>query len=131
MGHLIATLRATDPDQLGTLSFSLIGGGDDGKFLLEAQTGKLRLQEALDRELKDIYKLEVRVSDGVQHTDTFVLIQVRAKINTNSIRFEEFRENKQFRLVFLFPIYKNHIELWFKNILKVSPNVLVLVKLYK
>lgn len=75
VGHLVAVIRASDPDQLGTLTFSLISG-DEEKFLLEPQTGKLRLQETLDREVKDSYTLEVRVSDGVQHTNTFVHIQV-------------------------------------------------------
>uniref|UniRef100_A0A1A9W0E8 Cadherin domain-containing protein n=1 Tax=Glossina brevipalpis TaxID=37001 RepID=A0A1A9W0E8_9MUSC len=74
-GHLIATIRASDPDTLGTLSYSLLGG-DDGKFLLEPDTGKLRLKDALDRELKNNYKLRVRVSDGVQHTDTLIIIEV-------------------------------------------------------
>lgn len=78
VGHLVSVIRASDPDQLGTLTFSLISGDED-KFLLESQTGKLRLQETLDRELKDSYTLEVRVSDGVQHTNTFVHIQVYIK----------------------------------------------------
>lgn len=79
-GHLIATIRASDPDTLGTLTFSLMGG-DNGKFLLEPETGKLRLKDALDRELKDNYKLRVRVSDGVQHTETVVEIEVSEKQN--------------------------------------------------
>uniref|UniRef100_A0A1B0BTW1 Cadherin domain-containing protein n=1 Tax=Glossina palpalis gambiensis TaxID=67801 RepID=A0A1B0BTW1_9MUSC len=74
-GHLIATIRASDPDTLGSLSYSVLGG-DDGKFLLEPDTGKLRLKDALDRELKNNYKLRVRVSDGVQHTDTLIIIEV-------------------------------------------------------
>lgn len=78
VGYLVSVIRASDPDQLGTLTFSLISGDED-KFLLESQTGKLRLQETLDRELKDSYTLEVRVSDGVQHTNTFVHIQVYIK----------------------------------------------------
>ncbi|KAI9584023.1 hypothetical protein GQX74_010358 [Glossina fuscipes] len=74
-GHLIATIRASDPDTLGSLSYSVLGG-DDGKFLLEPDTGKLRLKDALDRELKNNYKLRVRVSDGVQHTDTLIIIEL-------------------------------------------------------
>uniref|UniRef100_A0A1I8PJD7 Cadherin-related tumor suppressor n=1 Tax=Stomoxys calcitrans TaxID=35570 RepID=A0A1I8PJD7_STOCA len=74
-GHLIATIRAWDPDTLGSLTFSLMGG-DNGKFLLEPDTGKLRLKDTLDREIKDNYKLRVRVSDGVQHTETIAEIEV-------------------------------------------------------
>ena len=75
-GHLISTIRASDPDTLGSLTFSLIAG-DDNKFILEPDTGKLRLKESLDREVKENYKLKIRVSDGVQHTETIVDIQVR------------------------------------------------------
>lgn len=76
-GHLITTIKASDPDTLGSLTFSL-HGGDDGKFIVESKTGKLRLKEALDREQKDNYNLKVRVSDGVQHTDTIIVIEVNA-----------------------------------------------------
>lgn len=74
-GHLIATIRASDPDTLGSLTFSLVNG-DDSKFILEPDTGKLRLKEPLDREIKENYKLRVRVSDGVQHTDSIIEIMV-------------------------------------------------------
>jgi hypothetical protein len=73
---MVATLRATDPDTLGHLTYSLVSG-DEGHFQLDmADTGVLRLREALDREARDTYRLQVRASDGVQHTDTTVTIKV-------------------------------------------------------
>ncbi|TMW50753.1 hypothetical protein DOY81_004167, partial [Sarcophaga bullata] len=85
-GHLISTIRASDPDTLGSLTFSLVAG-DDNKFVLEPDTGKLRLKESLDRETKENYKLKIRVSDGVQHTETIVDIQV-TDTNDNPPQFD-------------------------------------------
>lgn len=74
-GHSVGTIRATDPDTIGTLGFALISG-DDKKFELDKNSGILKLIDTLDRETKDIYKLAVRVSDSVQDTDTIVSVQV-------------------------------------------------------
>lgn len=75
-GHAIATIRAVDPDSIGSLSFSLVEDDMDNKFELEHDTGVLRLHDTLDRESKDVYRLTMRVSDGVQSTDATVNIQV-------------------------------------------------------
>lgn len=75
-GQLVATIKASDPDTIGKLEYSLISG-DDGKFLLEKFQGTLRLKDTLDRETKDLYKLLIRVTDGVQFTETTIAIQVR------------------------------------------------------
>lgn len=82
-GHAIATIRAVDPDTIGSLSFSLVDDGSDGdednaanKFDLEPETGVLRLRDTLDREAKEVYRLTMRVSDGVQYTDAIVNVQV-------------------------------------------------------
>lgn len=75
-GHEIATIRAVDPDTIGSLSFSVVDGDTDNKFDLEEETGVLRLRDTLDREAKDVYRLTMRVSDGVQSTDAIVNIQV-------------------------------------------------------
>lgn len=74
-GQLVATIRATDPDTIGKLEYSLISG-DDGKFILEKYMGTLKLRDTLDREMKDLYKLIIRVTDGVQYTETTIAIQV-------------------------------------------------------
>lgn len=74
-GHTVGTIRATDPDTIGSLSYALIGG-DDKKFTLDKNSGILKLIDTLDRETKEVYKLSVRVSDGVQNTDTIVSVQV-------------------------------------------------------
>lgn len=83
-GHTVGTIRATDPDTIGTLSYALIGG-DDRKFTLDKSSGILKLIDTLDRESKEVYKLSVRVSDGVQNTDTIVSIQVSTRLHSSSL----------------------------------------------
>lgn len=79
-GQPIATLKADDPDTIGTLEFSLVKG-DEGSFILDNSTGVLRVTDSLDRETKDTYKLTVRCNDGNQYTDTVVTIQVSEKFH--------------------------------------------------
>lgn len=74
-GQPVATLKATDPDTIGQLEYSLIKG-DDGHFALDRHTGVLKLVDSLDRETKDVYKLTIRANDSVQYTDTVLTIQV-------------------------------------------------------
>lgn len=78
-GQPVATMKADDPDTIGELEYTLIHG-DDGHFTLDADSGVLRLVDSLDRETKDLYKLTVRASDGNQHTDTVVDIQVSSVV---------------------------------------------------
>ena len=74
-GQIVASISATDPDTIGKLEYSTVSG-DDGKFILEKDTGVLKLRDTLDRETKDLYKLVIRVTDGVQYTETTIAIQV-------------------------------------------------------
>lgn len=74
-GQLVATIKATDPDTIGKLEYSLISG-DDEKFVLDKLDGTLKLRDSLDRETKDFYKLLVRVTDGVQYAEAYFAIQV-------------------------------------------------------
>lgn len=74
-GQEVAVLRATDADSPGPLTYTLVSG-DEGKFEVDPSTGSLRLKDALDRETKDLYRLHVKASDGVQSTETIVTIQV-------------------------------------------------------
>lgn len=91
-GHTIATLHATDPDTIGTLTYTLNGAGSSSSgpsspFQLDANSGLLTLRDTLDREMKDEYELVVRASDGIQYTETTVTVQVsfvRCKV---AIRF--------------------------------------------
>lgn len=81
-GQPVATIRASDPDTIGHLSFSLVPTpGTESvaaadHFILDRESGVLRLRDTLDRELKDVFRLTIRVSDDIQNTDATVTIQV-------------------------------------------------------
>lgn len=85
-GQLVAKIKATDPDTIGKLEYSLLSG-DDGNFVLDKFDGTLKLRGTLDREKKDLYKLLVRVTDGVQYTETTISVQVRS---SSSMAIEPF-----------------------------------------
>lgn len=74
-GQAVGTVRARDPDTLGRVRYQLRAPAH--RFILEPDTGVLKLAEPLDREQRDTYKLVVRATDGIQYTDTTVTIQVR------------------------------------------------------
>lgn len=83
---LVTTLKADDPDTIGTLTYTLVPNHrseSDGQsvdvesqFYLDPSTGQLSLAEALDRETKEKYLLKVRADDGLQHRDIVLTIQV-------------------------------------------------------
>lgn len=75
-GHSIGIVNATDPDTIGALSYTLESDDAAMTFELDKSSGVLKLIDTLDREKQDMYKLAIRASDGVQATDTTVLIQV-------------------------------------------------------
>lgn len=74
-GQVVATVRAYDPDTIGKLEYSLVSG-DDKKFSLNKNDGTLTLKDTLDREIKDHYKLVIKVTDGVQFSENILSIQV-------------------------------------------------------
>lgn len=89
-GHAIATIRATDPDTIGTLTYTLVeqpGDGAPSCFQLDASSGRLTLRDTLDREQQDEYELVVRVSDGIQFTETTVTVQVSERAAAKRLRW--------------------------------------------
>ena len=74
----VTTVTATDPDAGTTLTYSIIGGADSTKFLINPATGALSFNISLfvpdfevpnDADLNNIYEVTVQVSDGAL-TDT-------------------------------------------------------------
>jgi hypothetical protein len=62
-GGLIGNLYATDPDANDSLSFSLVNGGADSAFAIDAN-GSVRTTHSLDFELQPIHQLFFRASDN-------------------------------------------------------------------
>ena len=58
-----APVAATDPDAGDTLTYTL-GGDDAGSFAIDAATGQLMTEAALDYETKASYSVEVTADDG-------------------------------------------------------------------
>lgn len=89
-GQAVGTVRARDPDTLGRVRYQLRAPAH--RFVLEPDTGVLKLAEPLDREQRDTYKLVVRATDGIQYTDTTVTIQVRFNLISLFFQLSAFME---------------------------------------
>ncbi|GFN76576.1 protocadherin fat [Plakobranchus ocellatus] len=65
VNDVVFTLQAVDADYgpNAAVSYSIIGGNEDGKFGLNHGTGKLFLKAKLDRESRDQYLLTVKATD--------------------------------------------------------------------
>jgi hypothetical protein len=74
----VMTFAAGDPDVGTTLTWSIAGGADAGRFTIDSATGALSFATAPNFEMpadagaNNVYDVEVRVSDGVL-TDTQIL----------------------------------------------------------
>jgi protocadherin beta len=69
-GHLIATLKALDPDRsiYGQVKYSIAQTDEPDLFSIDAGTGEVRLKSSsdvyLDREVKGAHSLEIVAEDG-------------------------------------------------------------------
>ena len=68
----VTTVTATDPDASDTLTFSIVGGADMGRFWIESETGVLTFINAPDFVVggDNNYDVVVQVSDGHDAMDT-------------------------------------------------------------
>ena len=104
----IITLRTSDPDDVGTISFQLtssdflVTSSESSDVITE---GIIRTSGPLDRETQDSYTFEVIVSDGI-HTDTSLLIVNITDINDEYPVFQDenfevgIRENYPTHVIF-------------------------------
>ena len=65
-GSQLLTFQASDADTgvNGQVTFSIGGGNSHDAFRIEASTGTLRLQKALDYELQRVYRLNISATDA-------------------------------------------------------------------
>lgn len=75
VGHVILTVKTSDPDTPTRITYSL-SGDDAEKFNLDPDTGVLSLTYLLDRETKSRYQLRIQASDGVQMAESLLTIVV-------------------------------------------------------
>lgn len=83
-GTAVTTVTATDADlPIPTLFYSISGGADAARFLVNSTTGELRFVSApnfespIDSNLDNIYNVTVRVSDGFRADTQAIIVTVR------------------------------------------------------
>lgn len=86
-------LNATDKDEFGGLTYTILDGNTNSRFALNPGNGKLRVAGELDRELSDSYNLTVRVTDsGAPERFDTALVAIRiTDVNDNAPRFDRTR----------------------------------------
>ena len=78
----VTTVAATDPDLVGTISYAITGGADQGAFSINATTGVLTFITAPDVETptdiggNNVYDLVVSAFDGVNTTVQTIAVTV-------------------------------------------------------
>ncbi|HEY6563357.1 MAG TPA: cadherin domain-containing protein, partial [Pirellulaceae bacterium] len=85
---LVTQVTATDAEVPGqTLTYSIAGGADLGRFTLNASSGQLQFTVAPDREVPidndgdNIYEVLVQVDDGVGGTDNQLILVTVSDVN--------------------------------------------------
>ena len=68
-GTVAGTVSATDPDG-GSVSYSITGGNEAGKFAIAPTSGQISVDGSLDYESTASYSLTVTASDGERGKDT-------------------------------------------------------------
>ena len=64
----VGTVEATDPDVGDTVSYSITGGNDDGKFAINSTTGEITVAGSLDPDELAFYVLTVEARDLYDYT---------------------------------------------------------------
>ncbi|XP_036365784.1 protocadherin Fat 4-like isoform X1 [Octopus sinensis] len=97
IGSRVTKLQATDKDgdEDLYLTYTIIGGNEDNTFRI-SKSGYLSSAKALDREMKDKYKLIVQVSDGVHKVESTVTITID-DVNDHAPEFS--KSNYEFNLM--------------------------------
>ncbi|XP_053372968.1 protocadherin Fat 4-like [Mercenaria mercenaria] len=62
---VVYTAEVTDPDTVGSSTFSIAGGNTNEDFSITTTTGDLTLDKALDPDVTPTYSLVIEVTDGV------------------------------------------------------------------
>ncbi|XP_005942683.1 protocadherin-18 isoform X1 [Haplochromis burtoni] len=83
-GQLITTLKVTDRDAgaNGEVSCTIIGGNEDGLFVMDARRCELRTNASLEQAPRDIMEIRVEVQDrGISPLSTGALLRLSVQEN--------------------------------------------------
>ncbi|XP_025063474.1 protocadherin Fat 1 isoform X5 [Alligator sinensis] len=97
VGSSIILVNATDLDTgfNGKLVYAISGGNDDSHFIVDMETGMLKILSPLDREVRDAYTLNITVYDlGIPQKSAWRLLDVKI-LDANDNR-PEFLQNSYF-----------------------------------
>ncbi|XP_062826337.1 protocadherin Fat 2 isoform X2 [Anolis carolinensis] len=91
VGEIVLTVLADDKDGVmnNQITYSIVAGNPLSHFIIDPQTGEIRIAKYLDREEISSYSLKVQATDNGQEplsSDTTVLIRV-SDVNDNPPRF--------------------------------------------
>lgn len=75
VNQLVAIVHASDPDG-DALWYSLAGGNEEGKFMIDCERGFIKLARPLDRETCASYNLTIQVTDGSAVATAMVHVEV-------------------------------------------------------
>src|SRR5262249_4926769 len=85
----VTTVTASDADAGSSLTYSIVGGADAGKFSIDSSTGALSFVSAPDAEnptdagANNVYDVTVQVSDG-SNTDSQAIAVTVTNVNDNA-----------------------------------------------
>ncbi|XP_067948846.1 protocadherin Fat 4-like [Watersipora subatra] len=92
VGHMINPITATDPDLdvNGMLEYSIIAGNGDDNFKIDENSGVIKVDSALDRDIQSEYKLLVKASDnGLPPLDSEATVHIKlSDANNRSPSFD-------------------------------------------
>ncbi|CAG5873449.1 unnamed protein product [Menidia menidia] len=78
-GHFVTCIQASDADICDSqrLRYSILSGNEKTTFMMEPDTGVLRLSNKRRQGMKSLYRLNVSVSDGVFTNTAQVIVRVQ------------------------------------------------------
>ena len=86
-GSVVGSVTALDPD-LDSVTYSITGGNEDGLFLIDLQTGEIRLSLTGSGFNETVYNLTVSAFDGISYGEAIARVLI-ADINDNSPVFDQ------------------------------------------
>lgn len=76
LGKDVIHVKATDNDTESVIRYSITAGNIDGAFYMEEATGRIKVNNTLDFEKIENYKLEILASDGAYNDTANVIIHI-------------------------------------------------------
>ncbi|GLH15736.1 DE-cadherin [Gryllus bimaculatus] len=92
LNQQVGEVRAEDKDSASPVTYSIIDGNIGNAFLIENTTGKIRVKNALDYEIRTEYMLTVRAFDGAYKDEANVSIKI-GNVNDNPPIFLPYNKN--------------------------------------